>query len=194
MRAGLTGWADIDREELKKLSIDEQIDWFEYRVRLVVVKPLALILDTQITADPTSSALLIFGVSLCCAIEAMGKFLRGNVRHDERFEAFISDYMSDELKTGEFGGVRYKDILRDHFRNGLAHGFTVCHGGFNGGRGGRYFEPKQNGSEMSLLVNPVELFDDFVAGLDRYIKDLRAGDPKLAMFKTVFESVFIDGK
>src|SRR5438045_3961324 len=101
MRTDLTGWVDYDRPHLPALSPDECIEWFDYRVRLVVINPLRLIVETQITADPQPSALLIFGVSLCCAIEAMGKFLVGKKSHDERFAAFIEDYMSPELRTGK---------------------------------------------------------------------------------------------
>jgi hypothetical protein len=194
MRAGLTGWVDYDRPTLPSLSRTERIDWFEHRVRLVAINPLRLIVETQITADPTSSALLIFGVSLCCAIEAMGKFVVGNKPHDARFDAFISGYMSPVLKTGTMGQDTYADVLRKHFRNGLTHGFAVCHGGFEGGHGNPYFVVNRVGGYESLSVNPAMLFDDFVQGVEEYIGELRAGDPKVAMFDTMFDDVFIKGK
>jgi hypothetical protein len=74
----LRGWLDYDRQHLPALSPDERIDYFEKRVRLVAVNPLRRILATEIIVEgEESSALLIFGVSLCCAIEAIGKFLTG---------------------------------------------------------------------------------------------------------------------
>lgn len=197
MLAGFTGWIDYDRKKLRAEPLETRIEWFDFRVRLVVINPLRLILETQITADPESSALLILGVSLCCAIEAMGKFVVGNKPHDERFAAFIADYMSPELRTGKMGQDSYADVLRAHFRNGLTHGFAVCHGGFEGSRGNPYFEVKLDGSYESLFVNPSILFDDFVAGFEKYVVMLRAtpsGDPRIAMFASVFDSVFIQGK
>ncbi|MEO6029947.1 MAG: hypothetical protein ABIR79_24030 [Candidatus Binatia bacterium] len=79
---------DYDPPTLPSLSPVERIEWLSTGFRLVVINPLRLIVETQITADPKSSGLLIFGVSLCCAIEAMGKFVVGNKPHDARFDAF----------------------------------------------------------------------------------------------------------
>ena len=187
---GLTGWIDQDRSHLRTQPLPVWIDWFEYRVRLVVINPLAHILDTQITADPDSSALLIYGVSICCAIEAMGKFIVGNVNHDLRFEAFVQR-MSHELRAGIHGGEANSALLRKYLRNGLTHGFAVCRGGFSGNRGNPYFGVDAAGD---LLVNPAALFDDFVQAFDSYVAGLRSGSADLAMFESVFKEVFIDGK
>ena len=44
---GYTGWIDLDRPRLGTARLSERIDWFEYRVNLVVIRPLSHILDTQ---------------------------------------------------------------------------------------------------------------------------------------------------
>jgi hypothetical protein len=195
---GLTGWIDEDRDRLRLEPLPVWIDWFEYRVHLVSINPLRHILDTQITADPDSSALLIAGVSLCSTIEATGKFITGvedaagrTIGNGMRFERFVTDYMSKELGARHIGKRSYSTIIWKDFRNGLAHGFAVCGGGFNGNRGNPYFGLDASGN---LTVNPAELFDDFVQGFKRYVADLRAGDPKVVMFEKMFQHVFIDGK
>jgi hypothetical protein len=195
---GYTGWIDVDRARLAQAPTPDRIDWFEYRVNLVVIKPLAHILDTQVTADPDSSALLIAGVSLCSGIEATGKFITGMadargrpIPNNVRFKRFVTDYMSPDLDRLHLGKRSYAKVIWDDFRNGLAHGFAVRGGGFNGNRGGPYFGVNPDGS---LSVNPAEFFDDFVQGFARYIADLRAGTPRVAMFKDTFESVFIKGE
>jgi hypothetical protein len=195
---GYTGWIDLDRPRLRNAPLPERIDWFEYRVNLVVIQPLAHILDTQITADPDSSALLIAGVSLCSAIEATGKFITGTttpkgkpILNNLRFERFVTDYMSPDLIHKSIGRRSYATIIWQDFRNGLAHGFAVCKGGFNGNRGEPYFGVNPDGS---LNVNPAVFFDDFVQGFGRYVADIRAGSPKVSTFEDVFESVFILGQ
>ena len=75
---GLTGWMDYDRPSLSALQPTDRIAYFEKRIRLVVVTPLRRILETEIhVTQEKSSALLIFGVALCAAIEATGQFLTG---------------------------------------------------------------------------------------------------------------------
>src|SRR4051812_13576729 len=95
----LSGWLDYDRPSLHLLGPKERIDYFEKRVRLVVVNPLERILNNEVHVSPDSSALLIFGVSLCCAIEATGKFLSGGRgRNTDRFHAFLNKYMAPEYQ------------------------------------------------------------------------------------------------
>jgi hypothetical protein len=75
--------------------------------------------------------------------------------------------------------------------------FPVCRGGFEGNRGEPYFAVKQIVGKDSLMVNPYLLFDDYVAGLGRYLSDLRgcqAKDPLSLGFDKVFDEVFIQGK
>lgn len=195
---GYTGWVDIDRTRLANATLPERVDWFEYRVNLVVIRPLGHILDTQITADPDSSALLIAGVSQCSAIEATGKFITGTqtaggnlIPNNTRFKRFVTDYMSADLDRLQIGSRSYSTIIWEDFRNGLAHGFAVRGGGFNGNRGGPYFGTDASGS---LTVNPAVLFDDFVQGFQKYVSDIRAGGPRRLMFDDVFEAVFIRGE
>lgn len=193
---GFTGWIDEDRETLRTAPLSTWIEWFDYRVHLVVINPLTHILATQITADEDSSALLIAGVSLCSAIEATGKFITGvaddnrrPIPNNVRFKRFVTAYMSSEFDSRSIGSRSLSTVVWEDFRNGLAHGFAVRGGGFNGGRGNVYLEEKSNGT---LNVNPAELLDDFVRGFDRFVADLRSGKADVAMFEKMFRDVFID--
>jgi len=199
MLKSLTGFLDYDRDKLAALSADQRIDYFEKRVRLVVINPLRRILATEIiVAGGESSAVLIFGVSLCCAIEATGKFLTGGKGgNEQRFHAFLNRYMAPEFQSQRLGSMSYGQALWLHFRNGLAHGFAVRHGGFEGTAQQPYFLVRSISGYACLEVNPTLLLNDYFAGFERYLSDLRgapAGDPLSADFSDVFETVFIRGE
>jgi hypothetical protein len=85
------------------------------------------------------------------------------------------------------------EILWLYFRNGLAHGFAVCYGGYEGNAGGPYFVPHDG----ILEINPASLLDDLSNGFDKYLLDLRAASDADTIYKNfdaVFTSVFINGK
>jgi hypothetical protein len=197
----LRGWLDYDRPSLNLLAPTERIDYFEKRVRMVVVTPLERVLTNEVNISPDTSAVLIFGVSLCCAIEATGKFLTGGKneqdKNQKRFFAFLNGYMSSEYQSQTVGGQTYGQVLWRHFRNGLAHGFAVRHGGFEGNRGEAYFATRQIAGQDSLLVNPYLLFHDYLLGLGRYLAELRRYPPSDQLFvdfNKVFDEVFIRGE
>lgn len=194
----LTGWVDYDRDKLPGLSPAERVIYFEWRVRRMVINPLERILTSEISPTEQSSALLIFGVSLCCAIEAAGHFLTGgSLGNRARFDAFLHTYMDKAYRTEKLGKITYGDVLREHFRNGLAHGFSVCHGGFEGVAGGPYLTVNRICGVDTLEINPSSFFDDYAVGVERYLADLRAARPAEAIalaFQKVFESVFVKGQ
>ncbi len=198
----LSGWLDYDRQSLHMLNWNERISYFEKRVRMVVINPLDRILNNEIHVAPDSSALLIFGVAICSAIEASGKFRIGCLQsgsgaNNKRFQSFLKHYMSEEYQTQMIDGNTYGNVLWKHFRNGLAHGFSVCHGGFDGNRGEPYFKVRQITNQISLLVNPYLLFSDYSDGLGRYLSELRGSQPTDQLstdFDKVFNAVFINGQ
>ena len=199
--AALTGWVDYDRPRLPTLGRDERIDYFEKRTRRVALNPLRRILQSEILPKDAagneiedSSALLIFGVAVCCSIESLGKFVKGGVgsNHD-RFKAFLRKYMNPDFQREKLADKTYGEILWLYFRNGLAHGFTVCHGGYEGNPGEPYFLLRDG----ILEINPTSLLDDLSNGFAKYLLDLRAvpDDGQIyENFDAVFTSVFINGE
>jgi hypothetical protein len=197
----LTGWIDYDRPRLPTLGRTGRIDYFERRTRRVALNPLRRILQSEIIPKDAegkeienSSALLIFGVGVCCSIESLGKFVNGGALGNHgRFKAFLHKYMNPSYQTEKLLDKTYGKILWLYFRNGLAHGFAVCHGGYEGNAGDPYFITHGD----ILEINPTSLLDDLSGGFDRYLGDLRAApddDPLFMNFGAVFTSVFIQGE
>jgi len=197
----LTGWVDYDRPFLPALGRTGRIDYFETRTRLVALNPLHRILQREILPRDAagnriedSSALLIFGIAICCSIEALGKFVNGGARGNQRrFEAFLHSYMNPGFQTEELAGNTYGEMLWRYFRNGLAHGFAVCHGGYEGNADEPYFRPRDG----VLTINPASLLEDLCCGFDRYLGDLRSAsdaDQLYQKFNAVFTSVFVNGE
>lgn len=198
MQQNLTGWLDYDRSTLPQLLPLDRVEYFERRVRRLAINPLGRIVDNEIQVAPDSSALLVFGVSICCAIEACGKFLLGGRGGNAaRFQGFLDRYMASEFQSRRLGSDTYGECLWRHFRNGLAHGFAVRHGGFERNRGQAYFVTKRIANHETLSVNPYLLYDDFSAGFGTYVAELRKAVPRGTVFRDfdhVFETVFIEGK
>jgi hypothetical protein len=193
---GLKGWIDYDREKLSTLTPQERITYFEWRVRRVVINPLERILAREILPTAESSALLIFGVSLCCAIEATGRFLTGG-GDGTPLQAFLSRYMHASYESRKVGAETFGDVLRKHFRNGLAHGFSVSQGGFEGVAGQEYFRVASVAGREALEINPTSFFDDYAVGFERYLADVRSAQPDgplFLAFDRVFTRTFIEGK
>jgi hypothetical protein len=195
----LTGWVDYDRDKLGGLTGDQRIEYFEKRVRLVLISPLRRILATEIVVrEEPSSALLIFAVSLCCAIEAIGKYITGGgVTNRVRFEAFLHGYMSASFQDQMIAGTTNGAALWEHFRNGLAHGFAVRHGGFEGEPHGPYFQVKMIAGYECLEINPTLFLQDFIAGFESYLDQLRAAQPASPLrtqFDRVFQDVMVAGR
>lgn len=141
------------------------------------------------------SPLLCFGTCLCCAIEALGKFLTGMTGNSHsNFNAFVDKYMDADWRSKQFDGKPYVDHLWKSFRNGLAHGFAIKRGGFE--RHTSYFQVKPVGGVQQLEVNPDRLLRDFERGIRRLIADLRAAkhtDPAYLRFHKAFQKIFVHG-
>lgn len=117
----LRGWIDYERQFLPALARPSGSITSRNRVRLVAISPLRRILNTEIIiSGEDSSALLIFGLSVCCAIEATGKFMIGDQSgNSARFHGFVNRYMSPDYASKTFAGMTYGKALWDHFRNGV---------------------------------------------------------------------------
>lgn len=203
VEVNLTGWIDYDRHLLPALSPAERVSYFEKRVRLVLLNPVDHLLNhsDEAIGRKDSSALLMVGVSICCAIEATGRFFKGNLastpRNKNFFNAFLYNYMDKRFQLMSLGEKSYGDIVWKHFRNGIAHGFVVSHGGFED-NAGDYFGEKTICGHKALVLNPFRFFNDFRQGFEKYLADLRNPSHSMSTlqnnFQKAFEEVFIQGQ
>src|SRR6267143_1446147 len=87
----LTGWIDYDRDKLAALDPQERILYFRKRLHIVLLKPLERLFAS---IGDKHSPMLIFGTTVCCSIEALGKFYNGGVgRNHQRFYDFVDKYL-----------------------------------------------------------------------------------------------------
>ena len=171
----LKGWLDYDRPDLPYLTQDERILYFEERVNMVLLRPLDHMLNKTnvVMGRDDSSALLIFTVAICSALEATGKFLEGGRgMNQERFHAFVKKYMNPDYENKTLASMAYWQILWKHFRNGISHGFSVCHGGLEGDSVGTYFTVKTIAGVQCLIINEYNLLEDVDQAIQAYIADL----------------------
>jgi hypothetical protein len=192
----LKGWVDYDRPFLSQLTYKQKIIWLRRRLNLTLIKPLKYVYR-GVSRSSQQSALLILATTICCAIEAMGKFYTGGKGNNHsRFNEFLKEFMHSDFLSHNIQGMKYGDILWYYFRNGLAHGFAICHGGFE--YQASYFSVKTNGPKQTLSIDPKIFLDDFLSGVKKYIGALQKASPtkdKIAQdFEKVFKNVFIDGK
>jgi hypothetical protein len=191
----LRGWVDYDRPFLSTLTYKQKVSWFHRRLNLTLIKPIKYVYR-GVSKSSQLSALLILATSICCAIEALGKFYnggRGN-KHDN-FREFLKKFMAIDYIRHSIDGMAYEEILWKYFRNGLAHGFAICHGGFE--HQTNYFAVKTSGGKQTLIIDPKKFLDDFLNGIRKYLSHLRAAsvaDTIAQDFEKVFKDVFIDGK
>jgi len=192
----LKGWVDYDRPFLSTLTYKQKVTWFHKRLNLTLIKPIKYVYR-GVSRSSQQSALLIFATSACCAIEALGKFYSGGGRgfkHDY-FREFLKKFMAADYMRRSIDGKTYEYILWNYFRNGLAHGFATCHGGFE--HQTSYFSVKTSSSKRTLIIDPKNFLDDFLYGIKKYLSELRAAsveDTIAQNFEKVFKDVFIDGK
>ena len=201
-----TFWTDYDGNALNTVPQPQQqqvwADWLEERVNRTVLAPLRKIKDEDIQpAGVSSSALLVFSVSICCAIEAMGKYLCGatkssGILNNERFKCFVRKYMNSDYNTETLDAKLYSDYLWDDFRNALAHGFAIARGKFEQSGNQDYFVKSTDSmGHYVLSLNWDKLFSDFERACKHYFNDVRKanGVAKIVTdFKAVFREVCID--
>jgi hypothetical protein len=192
----LRGWIDYDRIHLRHLTDQQKIDYFPRRLGIALLPPLDD-LFASINGHPNYSPLLCYANCVCCAIEAFGKFLTGKFQSGNagaNFRAFVKAYMDPRYQR-KVAGRTYANVLWEDFRNGIAHGFVVKHGGFEGD-GSFYFKKRMVAGKWALIISPASFHNDFKASVARYLFDLKNATPTDALrlnYLTTFDAVFIRG-
>jgi hypothetical protein len=109
------------------------------------------------------------------------------------FNAFVTDFMHADFKK-QVHKTTYAKLLHDHFRNGLAHGFTIKWGGFE--NTSTYFRINSVGSTTMLVIDPGLLYLDFAGGASDFVaklKDAPDAPTRYTKFSVVFEELWIKG-
>ncbi len=195
----LKGWVDNERNILPHLSTKQKIQYFEKRLKRVLLLPLKDIYSDFKKEKKHSSTLLCLGTVICCAIEALGKFYTGRTARGNagrNFKAFVKEYMNSKFRTEQFNGRLYCDLLWEDFRNGLAHGFAIKSGGFE--HQDVYFKTKLfNCGREQLEIDPSLFYTDFHNGVKDYLIKLKLSkstDIILKNFLITFGHIFINGQ
>ncbi|HJZ04633.1 MAG TPA: hypothetical protein VJ327_02080 [Patescibacteria group bacterium] len=194
----LTGWVDYDRPLLKTqaLTKTQEIMYFKKRINMVLLLPLNEMYTSLMTNKEYSSTVLCFGTCICCSIEALGKFHTGNLGEGHsgaNFQQYVKDYMDPDYSQ-ELNSNPYVNILWKSFRNGLAHGFTIKHGGFE--HHNSYFKITNSYGVNQLEIDPTTFYNDFKQGVDKFIDKLDkvpSTDQIYINFHKAFEDIFIRG-
>lgn len=187
---------DYDRAQLPFLTSAQRVEYFRRRANKFVLRPLDQILHQVRGATKRSSAVLCFGTCVCSAIEAFGRFHTGKVGWGtgaHSFRAFVTDFMHSDFAK-RLHGKSYATLLHNHFRNGLAHGFTIKWGGLEFSPA--YFQVKRLGPATVLEIDPGRLYHDFAHGVSDFLAKLKSAPDAPARyirFSTVFEELWIKG-
>jgi len=192
----LKGWIDYERSQLSLLNKKQRIHYlFNKRIKQVLINPLDEMYGSLMQKKESSSTLLCLSTCICCSIEAFGRFITGNKgRPGVRFRRFVKDYMHKDYFSKDFNGEKYVDLLWENYRNGLAHGFAIKHGGFQHDR--RYFFIEVINGVNVFEIDPKHFYKDFLGAIKKYANQLRKSkknDEIYLNFNKAFEEIFIKG-
>lgn len=187
----ISGFVDHDYEVLSKLTPEGMIEWFKYRFRKILFNPArSMIEHNAILETDNSSIYTMILLSIIVGIDTFGGFICGiqGDNNKDSFGIFVQKYLDQQHKYLEkpFGG--YGDLaslLRELFRNGLAHNYTIKKVGFC--HEGDYFR-EENGL---YYINIYRLLEDLEIGFNQYISDLTINGTLKDKFIKRFEWVFI---
>jgi hypothetical protein len=113
-----------------------------------------------------------------------------------RFFAFIEKYMKPwdaAVQNSPMGTANLKEILWDHFRNGIAHGFCIDHGGIDNEADtapGWRVVTDASGMATHLEIGPNAFFRDFRTGVGLFFGDLKTDPVHRAAFLSRLQEVY----
>jgi hypothetical protein len=188
--------------KLSQLTNDGKIEWFRLRMEMVFLEPLRRIFDRKSRAylelDSTSDedlplrAVMIAAFSILLnGIEALGSFTTPpRSRSRKNFIGFIRNYMSDWniVVLGTSYQIDYlPEILWNHFRNGIVHGFVIEGGGIEYDIAGKKWVVE----DERLKIDPIKFFADFLTGIGAFFTDIKEQKSKkrtyfISRFKEVY--------
>lgn len=195
----LSLFVDYDRPRLTKLSAEGKVEYFQRRFQFVVLDALAVLLEEndkkRYHDEHPGTMLIVWANSVFCAIETLGHFLTPKAATNaQAFHTFVAAYMDaswqETPQKAPPNVDTYARWLWDSFRNGLAHGAYVKHGGFEK-LGDRLFVEFQG----SLKVDPWAFDIEFRGGVRRMVMALKQPDNQFRpTFLVRFDRTYIEGE
>ena len=193
-------YKDNDTWQLITGDYETKVKWIYCRFYECLYKPVTAMLECRNNSKDKeikkgfADIALIGGAALLQGCEAIGRFVngkgyitaRGPKYNKESFTAFVDEYL---LKDANIDKKINKDdlkiILRDGFRNSLAHGLFVLKGGFS--------VPKDDLLAWKLpgktAISFEKLLELFKKGIDRYFAEaLVPESDKASKFNDAFKS------
>jgi hypothetical protein len=132
--------------KLSRLTDEEKLAWFRFRMDYVFLEPLKCLYGGKTPAYralnsnkpddlPRRSFVIATFSVLLNGIEALGAFTTSSPTNKVRFYTFVENYMKawdTHVPNCPYATINnLKEILWEHFRNGLAHGFCIEGGGID---------------------------------------------------------------
>jgi hypothetical protein len=188
---------------LTHLSEDGKIDWLRLRMQFVFLEPIERLFTAKSPAyrelnstkpdDLPARSFVIASFSLLLnGIEALGSFLTPKgAGNKQRFYAFIDKYMKPWGAATPMGTL--KAILWDHFRNGIAHGFCIEHGGIDNEADippGWRVVRDGSGMKTYLEIGPNAFFRDFRMGVDLFFEEVKTDPIHRTAFLSRLQEVY----
>ena len=169
------------RDDLRALPTDDKLKYLEERARLVFLDALDEWLSLLNSKWLLSFHELNIITLVCCAIEGLGHYLTGDDNAGEAFKRFIKEFMPD------FSPVQNE--LWNDYRNGLAHGFCIKHGGIEK----NLHKPFKCDSEKGVELDFDIFVSDFKEAFSNFFKKLEAEKEHFEKsFTARFEEVLLD--
>ena len=159
---------------------ETKVKWIYCRFYECLYKPVSAMLNCRDKSDDVAikevfaDIALIGCASLLQGCEALGRFVNGkgyitssgNKFNAESFNAFVEEYLLKGAKIDSaLSKNELRDILREGFRNSLAHGLFVLKGGLSASNG-ELLAWKQ-GTNRTVISFEI-LLKLFKIGMDKY--------------------------
>lgn len=189
-----SGWKDYDRPVLTQtLALEDKVFYLRKRLELIAFNSLDQIYlrsspRHDVVNGPDMSFFFIGATICCCCIEALGGFVTGTERPNQKnFDAFLASYMT-KWHGKTLAGVDVPRWLWHNLRNGLAHGLVIQEGGLDDLKDQRV----KDVAPGKIVVHAELLYADLKQGAERFFSDLMSGgDPPLnRRFEARFHDIF----
>ena len=169
------------KDDIRALPTDDKLKFLEERSRLVFLDALDELLSLLNSKSLSSFHELNMVTLACCAIEGLGHYLTRDDNAGDAFRRFIEEFMP------AFSPVQNE--LWNDYRNGLAHGFCIKHGGIEKGLG----EPFKSEGKEGIKLDFDIFFSDFKTAFDNFFKKLEVDKNKYERnFTGRFNKVLVD--